>query len=98
MSAWRQGENPAVSLFGSEGELVLLRITVDPRLLEDLLEALARLDFPVNPELQHRSAQVAVEFPAYAGKVDEVRRMLRAYRFDPDALETTRMLALAAKV
>ena len=96
MNAWRQGETPAASLFGSEGELVLLRVTVEPKLLEDLLEALAHLDFPVNPELQHRAAQVVVEFPAYAGKVDEVRRTLQAYRFDPDALETTRILALAA--
>ena len=39
------------ALFGQEGELVLLRVAVEPRLLEDLLEALARLDFPVNPQL-----------------------------------------------
>ena len=97
MSAWTQGDAPAPTLFGSEGELVLLRFEVDPKHLEDLLDALAHLDFPVNPELLHRSAHVVVEFPAYTGKVEDVRRTLKAYRFDPGALETARVLALAAK-
>ena len=35
----------APALFGQEGELVSLRIVVEPRLLEDLLEALARWIF-----------------------------------------------------
>ncbi len=45
------------SLFGREGELVSVRITVEPRLLEDLLDALAVLDFPVNPQLYHHTAR-----------------------------------------
>jgi hypothetical protein len=98
MSSWSQACSPAPPLFGSEGELVLLRITVEPRLLEDLLDALAQLDFPVNPELCHRSAQVVVEFPAYEGKINQVRGILTAYRFEPDALEKTRILSLAAQV
>lgn len=96
MSSWSQ-QPLAPPLFGSEGELVLLRINVEPRLLEDLLDALAHLDFPVNPELCHRSAQVVVEFPAYEGKIDEVRGILRAYRFDPEALEKTRILSMASQ-
>src|SRR5271166_1073099 len=96
MSNWPQGRT-SVPLFGSEGELVLLRITVEPRLLEDLLDALAHLDFPVNPELCHRAAQVVVEFPAYERKIDEVRGILQAYRFDPGSLAKTRMLSLATE-
>src|SRR5690242_5654519 len=83
------------SLFGSEGELVLLRVTVEPRLLEDLLDVLAHLDFPVNPELQHRPAQVTVEFPAYQGRVDDVRQAVRMHGFDPAAVKVANMLALA---
>jgi hypothetical protein len=97
MNAWLQGQSPMAPLFGPEGELVLLQVTVEPKALEDLLDALAHLDFPVNPELHHRAAQVTVEFPAYAGKMAEVRRTLEAYRFDPGALETTPILALAAE-
>ena|SRR5690349_2777298 len=86
---------PAPSLFGAEGELVLLRITVEPRLLEDLLDVLARLDFPINPGLHHQPAQVVVEFPAYQRKVDPVRQALRAHGFDPAAVEIAGMLAFA---
>lgn len=86
---------PVPSLFGSEGELVLLQITVEPRLLEDLLDVLARLDFPVNPELHHRPAQVVVEFPAYQRKVEEVRQALRAYGFDSAAVRIASVLAFA---
>ncbi len=70
----------APALFGLEGELVSLRISVEPRLLEDLLEALARLDFPVNPQLYHQPAHVTVEFPAYSARVDEVRGHAGAMR------------------
>ena len=95
MSARFRPANLTPSLFGSEGELVLLRVTVEPRLLEDLLELLAQLDFPVNPELHHRPAQVLVEFPAYHGRVDEVRHALRMHGFDPAAVEAANILALA---
>jgi len=66
-------------LFGLEGELVSLRISVDPKHLEDLLESLALLDFPVNPQLYHRPGQVTVEFPAYSTRVAEVRNAIRRY-------------------
>ena len=72
----------ATALFGLEGELVSLRIAVEPKLLEDLLEALARLDFPVNPQLYHRPAQVIVEFPAYLARVDQVRATLCRWGFN----------------
>ena len=82
-------------LFGLEGELILLRISVDPKHLEDLLETLSSLDFPVNPQLYHRTAQVAVEFPAYSTQVEQVRGALRRNGFDPTSIELAAMLTLA---
>jgi hypothetical protein len=83
------------ALFGLEGELVSLRISVEPKLLEDLLEALSSLDFPVNPQLYHRPAQVTVEFPAYSARVDHVRDALRGNGFNPQSLEVSAGLTLA---
>jgi len=83
-------------LFGVEGELISLRVSVEPRSLEDLLEALARLQFPVNPQLYHRPANVTVEFPAYSARVDEVRDMLRRHGFSQASLEVARGLELAS--
>jgi hypothetical protein len=84
------------ALFGQEGELVLLRIAVEPRLLEELLDTLAHLDFPVNPQLYHRPAQVTVEFPAYSARVDEVRDKLRGHGFSPASLDVAKGLELAS--
>lgn len=64
-------------LRGAEGDLVLLRITVGARQLEELLETIASLPFPINPEIQHGDAGTSfVEFPAYSSRVEEVRRAL----------------------
>ena len=84
------------ALFGLEGELISLRISVEPRLLEELLEALAQLGFPVNPQLYHRPAHVTVEFPAYSDRVEEVRNALRGHGFNPGSLEASGALALTA--
>ncbi len=85
---------PRPTPFGLEGDLVSLRISVEPRLLEDLLEALAQLDFPLNPQLYHRPGQVTVEFPAYSDRLDEVRGGLRRHGFNATGLEVSRVLAL----
>ena len=95
MSVCPRPAPPVPSLFGKDGELVLVRVTVEPRLLEDLLEILAQLDFPVNPELQHRPGQVTVEFPAYLARTDEVRRALQVRGFGSSAVEVANMLACA---
>ena len=79
-------------LFSLEGELVSLRIAVDPKHLEDLLEALALLDFPVNPQLYHRPGQVTVEFPAYSARLAEVAGAIRNHGFNPETLEVSRIL------
>jgi hypothetical protein len=81
-----------VALFGREGELISLSVAIDPKLLEDLLEALASLDFPVNPQLYHRPTEVLVEFPAYLSQVDGVRDALLRQGFDGDGIQVTRPL------
>jgi hypothetical protein len=102
MSVWPKLEPASPSLSGSEGALVSVSIAVEPRRLESLLEALAELPFPINPEIYHDAAIVTgqgkmeditlVEFPAYAGRLEEVRVALYAHGFDPSSLQATNML------
>ena len=93
-------------LCGREGALVSVSISVDPRHLESLLEALAQVGFPVNPEIYHDAALVyrfadgheeseattLVEFPAYEGQLAQVTACIAAYGFDPACLCATGML------
>ena len=65
-------------LSATEGELLLVRISSDARQLEEVLEAVAELSFPVNPEIRHHGARSIVEFPAYSNRLTEVREVLRA--------------------
>jgi hypothetical protein len=104
MSAWP--EDHASPLQGLEGELVSVRITIEPRLLEKLLEVLAGLEFPINPQLYHDAATVdvgpdgarrvepaaVVEFPAWAGRIQEIRAALAAAGFERSCLSLTGML------
>jgi hypothetical protein len=104
MSVWAKTLPPPLA--GREGDLVSVSIHVDPRCLEQLLEALAQVSFPVNPQIYHDAALVyrygdgheaaesttLVEFPAYAGQLDEVRRALQGNEFDPASLYVTGML------
>ncbi len=83
-------------LLGVEGELILMSVSVDPRNLEELLEALAGLEFPVNPELMHHLSAVTVEFPAYSTHVAEVKMALEEYGFDPESLAVFGMLRSAS--
>ena len=98
MSVWPTAEFPP-SLRGAEGILLSIRISVEPRLLEDLLEALAGVSFPVNPEIHHPSPTPAgrrlltmVEFPAYENRLEEIREALRRHGFDPGAARVMNML------
>lgn len=102
MSVWQNVVPSSVPhcLHSPEGELVSVHIRVEPRLLEDLLEALAEVPFPINPQLHHNAAMrrgggerraVAVEFPAYAPRVEEVRSALRRHGLDAD-VEVVNML------
>jgi len=92
MSVW-QCTSSATPLCGSEGELVSVTISVSPRDLEALLEGLAQVDFPINPQIHHPgNAGTMVEFPAYAGCLAQVRAALAAAGFDPDSIRVRGML------
>ena len=104
MSVW-PARVPAPSLSSGEGDLVSVSIDVVPRNLEALLEALARVDFPINPQIYHDAEMVyrypdgrertesttLVEFPAYAGRLAEVREALARFGFDPETVSVTGM-------
>ncbi len=89
-------ENGCPSLSGTEGELVSVRVSVEPRLLEELLETLAQVPFPINPQLHHQPlsnhGSTIVEFPAYSGRLEDVRRTLARAGFDPQTVEVKNML------
>jgi hypothetical protein len=101
MSVWSYvSSTHSPALLGSEGELVSISVAVEPRDLEDLLEALAALDFPINPQIYHDAALVSVEhdgnerveprtiveFPAYAGRLEKIRAVLGAYGFSGETI------------
>jgi hypothetical protein len=95
MSVWQCTAAPP--LCGSEGELVSVSISVDPRELESLLDALAHADFPINPQIYHADghssdAKTIVEFPAYSGGLPQVRAALGAGGFDAGAIRVRGML------
>jgi hypothetical protein len=106
MSVWPQRIKQNSSLKGSEGALISVSVSVEPRLLEELLEALARLQFPINPQIYHDAAvryyyadgreemqpTTLVEFPAYADRLPEIRQLLETCGFSPDSLHVTSML------
>jgi hypothetical protein len=106
MRVWPDTLPTGPSLSSREGALVSVSIHVDPRRLESLLESLAQIGFPINPQIYHDAVMVyvyadrheesetttLVEFPAYADRVDEVRRALTANGFDPFAIQVTSML------
>ena len=106
MSVWPNltSSNPALS--GSDGILVAVSVPVAPRDLEHALDALANLDFPINPQIYHEAVSVyrfrdgheesepttIVEFPAYESHLPAIRRTLEARGFDPDTLHVADML------
>jgi hypothetical protein len=105
MSVW-PSSTPSPVLHGSEGELVSVSVTVEPRDLEDLLEALATLDFSINPGIYHDAVVVStddggvertepatvVEFPAYAPDLPKIRAALEACSFNSDVISVSAML------
>jgi len=105
MSVW-SGAGSSPSLSTGEGDLVSVSINVEPRSLESLLEVLAQLDFPINPQIFHDAALVyvypngreethaatLVEFPAYQSRLPQVRAALSACGFDPSIVYVARMM------
>jgi hypothetical protein len=93
-------------LLGTEGELVSVSVFVEPRRLEQLLDTLAHMAFPINPQIYHQAAIVrvypdgrremlpstVVEFPAYAGRMSEVHAALAQDGFDEPSVQVRSML------
>jgi hypothetical protein len=106
MSAWSDSITPGPVLGGTAGELVSVRITVDPHSLESLLEALAAVSFPINPQLHHQAVAVGidkdgrreshavtlVEFPAYENDIAEVKAIVGQSGFALENIHVRRML------
>jgi len=106
MSVWPNRVPAPPPLAGAEGALISVSIHVQPSCLESLLEALAAVDFPINPEIYHDAAMVyryadgrektepvtLVEFPAYQNRLDEVRRSVEAFGFEADSIHAVGML------
>jgi hypothetical protein len=94
------------SLSSEEGDLVSVAIRVEPRRLESMLEALAQVAFPINPQIFHEAeietchpdghqaieVTTLVEFPAYLARIEDVFRVLRLYGFDCRDVLVTSML------
>ena len=91
MNVWLNPANTGSQLSTDEGELLAVSVCVSPRRLEALLEALAQVSFPINPEIQH-GVETVVEFPAYRDSVGEVERVLAASGFARQCLRATPML------
>ena len=106
MSIWPSAVATSLSLSGAEGVLVSVSVSVEPPRLEELLDALAQLEFPINPQIYHDAALVyryadeheelvpttLVEFPAYEGHLREIRQVLETRGFPPGSVQATAML------
>ena len=85
------------SLAGRDGELVLIRITVEPRALERLLESLAETSYHLNPQVFPNSPEGArVEFPAYESWIGLIGEGIRKSGLEPVEFEATRMITKLA--
>jgi hypothetical protein len=92
VSVWHAASSPASILSSTEGELVLVGVSVEPRALEELLDCLATVPFPINPQIYH-GVPTVVEFPAWENQLHYVRDAIRAYGFDSSSMQTRDMLA-----
>ncbi|MCC6860805.1 MAG: hypothetical protein IT158_19715 [Bryobacterales bacterium] len=93
MSVWQAVVSPHLNVSGNGADLVSVSIPIAPSRLENLLETLAVLTFPVNPEIDHSGQpDTIVEFPAYAGDLDEVRAALARAGFEPQAVRVRAMI------
>src|SRR5450755_1067744 len=93
MSVWSTVVGATLPLLGTEGALVSVSISVEPSRLEALLDALAHLDFPINPQIYHDAGPVTlVDFPAYEKRLSEVLAMLETCGFPSESVAATGML------
>lgn len=96
--------SPALS--GSEGDLVSVHICVKPHLLERLLDTLASVSFPINPQIYHQAGvghvfadgreeiepTTIVEFPAFSARLPEVRAVLKVNGLPAESMHVWGML------
>jgi hypothetical protein len=88
---------PTHSLAGRDGELVLIRITVEPRLLERLIEALGETSYHINPQVFPNSpAGALVEFPAYESWIGLIGDAVKREGLEPAGFEAVRMITKLA--
>jgi hypothetical protein len=92
MSVWSTAVASSPSLTGADGVLVSVSVSVEPRRLEQLLDALAQLEFPINPAIYHDQPVTLVEFPAYENHLQGIRQMLETYGFPASSMQATAML------
>jgi hypothetical protein len=83
----------AAILRGSEGELVFVRVYVEPKMLEEVLDALAEAPFPVNPQIRHLKPLTLIEFPAYEPHVSAIRELLETGQLGTVRIEVSSALA-----
>jgi len=97
MSVWSTVDPATLPLLGTEGALVSVSISVEPPRLEALLDALAHLDFPINPQICHDAGPAThpvtmVGFPAYEKRLPEIRSLLENCGFPAKSVLATSML------
>ena len=93
MGVWSTAVPATLPLVGAEGALVSVSISVEPPRLEALLDALAHLDFPINPQIYHDAEPATVvEFPAYEKRLPEIRSLLETRGFPGDSVAAKAML------
>jgi hypothetical protein len=85
------------ALASGEGELQSIRIELHPRHLEELLDALAELSFPINPRILHSSSTAGpvtvVEFPAYSSRGGEVKAAVERCGLPPESISAAGILS-----
>jgi hypothetical protein len=93
MSVWSTVVTATLPLLGTEGALVSVSISVEPPRLEALLDTLAHLDFPINPQIYHDAGPATVvEFPAYEKRLPEIRGLLETCGFPAESVTAAAML------
>jgi hypothetical protein len=91
----------------SIADLLLVSIAIPPRDVEHLLDALAKLPYPINAGLKYEEWQTTVEFPAYRSWLPDIRAMLENRGFNAarlkyspavgDSLQTHSVAALPSR-
>ena len=77
------------------GVLLAAEILSPPRLLEDILEALASALFPIDPEISHSPSggKTVIRFQLFDSQLPAIRAILLAAGFSPDLLSSREISA-----